>query len=369
MRLPHQALGIAAAAVLGGGVTSAVAIGVAGTGKTRTVTQAVPTVVASEPVAVASTSKALTPRQVYDRSKGSVAYVTAQVTQGGQTGEATGSGFVVSSDGSIVTNAHVVEGATSVKVKVGDGATRSATVTGRDQSTDLALLKVDPGNQRLTALALGDSDRVQVGDPTDAIGNPFGLSRTLTTGVVSALQRQLDAPNGYSIDGVIQTDAALNPGNSGGPLLNDSGRVIGVNSQIESTGSSAGQGSNSGIGFAVPSNTVREVVTQLAHGGKVSHPYAGVQSTDSGSGSGGARVAAVTRGGPAAQAGLEAGDVITAVDGKPVADAAGLSSRIDAHKAGDEIELTVRRSNGTELVKLRLGERPERASQPAPTGP
>ncbi len=180
---------------------------------------------------------------MYESARDSVAFITAKVTQqdagplgGSSSGTATGSGFVISSEGYIVTNAHVVEGASSVKVKVGDGDTKTARVVGEDTSADIALLKVDPGSQTLHALTLADSDNLHVGDATYAIGSPYGLERTLTTGVVSALGRQISAPNGFSIDDVIQTDAALNPGNSGGPLLDSSGRVIGVNSQIESNG-------------------------------------------------------------------------------------------------------------------------------------
>jgi putative serine protease PepD len=178
---------------------------------------------------------------------------------GAASGTATGSGFVVRKDGLVVTNAHVVEGASAIDVKIGDGAAHRATVLGRDASTDLALLKDDAGSQRLAPLALADSAQLQVGAATFAIGNPFGLDRTLTTGIVSALHRRIGAPNGISIANVIQTDAPINPGNSGGPLLDAAGRVIGVNSQIETGG---GNG-NVGIGFAVPSNTVRSVVAQL----------------------------------------------------------------------------------------------------------
>ena len=170
------------------------------------------------------------PHDVYQNAKDSVAYITTQV--------GTGSGFVVSDDGYIVTNAHVVEGANGqIKAKVGDGKTLAAKLVGQDASTDLALLKVDASN--LKPLALGDSSTVQVGDPAYAIGNPFGLDRTLTTGVISALQRQISSPNGFSIDDVLQTDAAINPGNSGGPLFNAAGQVIGVNSQIESPNTEA----------------------------------------------------------------------------------------------------------------------------------
>jgi putative serine protease PepD len=219
-----------------------------------------------------TTTSSLSPRDIYIRAKDSVAYITAQVTQRSSSpfgpressGTATGSGFVVSSGGLIVTNAHVIDGATQVSVKLGDGAALPAKVIGVAASSDLALLKVDAGHT-LTPLTLADSSSVQVGDATAAIGNPYGLDRTLTTGVISAVHRTISAPNGIAIHDVIQTDAALNPGNSGGPLLDDRGRVIGVNSQIESSGSTAtgATGGNTGVGFAVPSNTVERVVRQL----------------------------------------------------------------------------------------------------------
>jgi putative serine protease PepD len=200
-----------------------------------------------------------TAKQVYDGAKDSVAYISATTAQG----QATGSGFVVSSDGLIVTNAHVVEGASEVTVKVGTGGDQlPAKVVGIDTSRDLALLDVDGSD--LPALQLGDSSKVEVGDATYAIGNPYGLDHTLTTGVVSALDRQLQAPDGAVISGAIQTDAALNPGNSGGPLLDASGKVIGVNAQI-ATGGNA-QGGNVGIGFAIPSATVSQFVEQARNG-------------------------------------------------------------------------------------------------------
>src|SRR3954451_4785943 len=266
MKIYRPLLPLAAAAVIGGGAgavaTNALNDDSATTVRTITNTRT-----------VASTSGSSTvesPHDVYQNAKDSVAYVTTQV--------GTGSGFVVSDDGYIVTNAHVIEGAHGqIKAKIGDGKTLDAKLVGQDASTDLALLKVDASN--LKPLALGDSSTVQVGDPAYAIGNPFGLDRTLTTGVISALQRQISSPNGFSIDDVLQTDAAINPGNSGGPLFNAQGQVIGVNSQIESTSNTSdGQAGNVGIGFAIPSNTVKSVISQLRATGKVAHAYLGVQT-------------------------------------------------------------------------------------------
>jgi putative serine protease PepD len=199
--------------------------------------------------------------QIYNASKNAVTYIVADTPEG----QATGSGFVVSKDGLIVTNDHVVDGASQVQVKIGtSNQAQDATVVGADPSRDLALLKVDASN--LPTLSLGDSSSVGVGDPTYAIGNPFGLDHTLTTGIVSALQRSLQAPDGATISGAIQTDAALNPGNSGGPLLDSSGKVIGVNSQIQTGSSSGAEAGNVGIGFAIPSNTVKAFINEAKSG-------------------------------------------------------------------------------------------------------
>jgi putative serine protease PepD len=342
MKSVKPLLPLAAAAVIGGGA------GAVATTALHDDTPTVRTVTNTRTVA-ADSSATMTPHDVYQSAKDSVAYIT--------TGSGTGSGFVVSADGYIVTNAHVVENNNgTIKAKVGDGKQLNAKLVGEDASTDLALLKVDASN--LKPLTLGDSSNVQVGDPAYAIGNPFGLDRTLTVGVVSALQRQIDSPNGFSIDDVIQTDAAINPGNSGGPLFNSAGQVIGVNSQIESTGNSAsgGQAGNVGIGFAIPSNTVKNVVSQLRATGKVSHAYLGVQTGDAKGA--GAQVGAVTAGGPADKAGLQVGDVITSLGGDTVEDASALSSLVDEHKPGDSVEVKVARNGETKTLTVKLGQRP-----------
>src|SRR3954464_4028147 len=331
MKIVKPLLPLAAAAAIGGGA------GAVATNALHDDTPSVRTITNTRTVAATATSTgaAMSPHAVYESAKDSVAYIT--------TGVGTGSGFVVSSDGYIVTNAHVVEGANGqIKAKVGDGKTLDAKLVGQDASTDLALLKVSASN--LKPLALADSSNVEVGDPAYAIGNPFGLDRTLTTGVVSALQREISSPNGFSIDDVIQTDAAINPGNSGGPLFNAAGQVIGVNSQIESTGSSSsgGQAGNVGIGFAIPANTVKSVVDQLRSTGKVSHAYLGVTTGDA-QGTG-AQVGQLTSDGPAADAGLMAGDVITSVGGKAVEDSSALTSIIDSFKPGDKVQVKVARS-------------------------
>src|SRR6201990_1757140 len=193
-------------------------------------------------------------------------------SQGG--GTATGSGIVLDSKAHILTNNHVIEGADKIQVKLGESDKEyTAEVVGTDPASDLALLKVDAPSDELPPLTLGDSSKMEVGDPVVAIGNPFGLDRTVTSGIVSALQRQIQAPNGFSIDNVIQTDAAINPGNSGGPLINADREVIGINSQIETGGSSDG---NVGIGFAIPINTAKEVISELETKGSVEHAYPGI---------------------------------------------------------------------------------------------
>jgi putative serine protease PepD len=246
----------ACALIAGAGGAGIAAVVVDGHGSSSAATAAAPDAGGSRPVAQTTSSTA---KDVYNDAKDSVAYISAQTAQG----TATGSGFVVSSDGKIITNEHVVDGATSVTVKLGvNGKAQTAQVLGADASKDLALLKVDPGSTKLHALSFDDSSKVQVGDNVYAIGNPYGLDHTLTSGIVSALNRDIQAPSGATISGAIQTDAALNPGNSGGPLLDADGKVIGVNSQIATSGSSdsGGEPGNVGIGFAIPSKEVEAFV-------------------------------------------------------------------------------------------------------------
>ncbi len=225
-----------------------------------------------------------------------------------------------------------------------------ATLVGADPSSDLAVIAVDVSADRLEPLSLGSSAGLEVGDGVIAIGSPFGLEGTVTTGIVSALGRTIDAPNGYSITGGIQTDAAINPGNSGGPLLDASGNVIGVNVQIASE-----SGGNDGVGFAIPVDTVRQVASQLAAGKTIERAYLGVSLTNA---SGGARIAAVQSGSPASAAGLRAGDVVTALGDLPIASAADLSSAVAARKPGEHVTLTISRDGSNETVDVTLGTRP-----------
>jgi putative serine protease PepD len=263
-----------------------------------------------------------------------------------------GSGFVYDGDGHIVTNAHVVDGASSVSVKFWNGKTFAARVVGTDASTDLALLKVDAPVSELFPLSLGDSSKVLVGDNVVAIGSPFGLEGTVTSGIVSALHREMTSPNRFTIDDSIQTDAAINHGNSGGPLLDAQGKVVGVTSQIESN-----SGGNEGVGFAIPSNTVRSIASQLISSGKAAHAFLGVVLRDS-SAQTGAAINQVRAGTPAARAGLRAGDVVTAAAGKRIASASELRATINARRPGDTISVTYTRGGQSHTIKVKLAARP-----------
>ncbi len=315
------------------------------------------------PGAAAQDARSRAIRQIYASASPSV--VSVRVREGGSS--ASGTGFVIDADdGTIVTNAHVVSGAGQVQVRFDDrGATTDAKVLGSDESSDLAVLRVDAAKTKsLTSLALADSDTVQVGDLAVAIGYPLGLDRTATAGIISGVGRAIKAPNGFSIDKVIQTDAPINPGNSGGPLLDSAGRVIGVNSQIATAG---GGGGNVGIGFAVPSNTVRQVVPRLRSGGSISRPYVGISTTASTVGQG-AVVADVIAGGPAEQAGVRVGDVVQRIGGKPVQVPEDISTAIEGRKPGDTIDLEVRRAGSQRTLRVRMGTRPQSAPS-VRTGP
>jgi putative serine protease PepD len=289
--------------------------------------------------------------RVYEKASKSVVSI--------RSGSGSGTGFVVDNGGHkiVVTNAHVVDGAARVNVRFGEGhSERSGRVIGRDTSSDLAVVELQGDTSSLPALELADSRQVRVGDQAVAIGNPFGLDRTATAGIVSATGRSIKAPNGFSIDDAIQTDAPINPGNSGGPLLDTGGRVIGVNSQIETAGSGGG---NVGVGFAVSSNTVRAVVPKLAGGQAIARPYIGIQSSDAPGG--GAQIVTVNANTPGQKAGLREGDTITAVDGQTVRQSGDVSRLITGKKPGDQIELQIQRAGRTEKVKLTLGTRPANA--------
>jgi putative serine protease PepD len=271
---------------------------------------------------------------------------------GSQQAQAQGSGFVYDGDGHIVTNEHVVDGASSVSVRFASGQTVRAQVVGTDQSTDVAVLKVDNLPSSAKALTMGNAGSLEVGDGVVAIGSPFGLAETVTSGIVSALDREIQSPNNFAIEGAIQTDAAINHGNSGGPLLDMHGHVVGVNSQIESD-----SGGNDGVGFAIPSSTVKSIADRLIAGGKIEHAYLGVSPADA-AGDSGATLRRVANGTPAASAGLETGDVVTEVDGEKITSSQDLRRVIDEHNPGDKVKVTVRRAGDTKSVTVTLGTRP-----------
>src|SRR5215213_2737684 len=323
----------------------------------------------------ASTNSGRTVQDIYKNEGRGVVFIQSEGVSGGsdlfgqqQQGTATGSGFVVDEDGTIVTNAHVVDGASKVTVSLEEGGDAiDAKVLGVDNDSDVAVLRIDPDGKDLTVLPLGNSSKLVVGDPVVAIGNPFGLQRTVTTGIVSALQRQVDAPSGFPISNVIQTDAAINPGNSGGPLLDAEGRVIGINSQIQTGG---GQGSV-GIGFAVPINTVKSLLPKLETGQTVHHGYLGVVvGTLTGDDatrlkvpvSDGAIISRIDAGSPADKAGLEAHDVIVSLDGKKVATNSDVVSKIAGLQAGDTVTVEYYRHADKHSATVKLAERPKQLS-------
>jgi putative serine protease PepD len=270
---------------------------------------------------------------------------------------ATGTGFVVDKQGHIVTAAHVVDGATSITVKLQDGTTRTATVLGSDDATDVAVIRIDPSGLTLHPLRLGSSSSLAVGQEIAAIGDPFGYDRSLSTGIVSGVDRTIQAPNGFTVAHAIQTDAAINPGNSGGPILNANGEVIGIADQI-ATGSS-GADQSSGVGFAVPIDLVKSQLATLEAGGTVKHAYIGIATAD---GTSGATVSSVTSGGPAAAAGLRAGDVVTRLGGATVPDSSSLVAAIATHRPGDKVDVTVRRGSQTLHLTVTLGTQPAQSA-------
>jgi S1-C subfamily serine protease len=400
----HHLVSLALVCALVGGGVVAVAIAVLHVGQ-RTVTRVVAAPSsASVDAADVSENHVLTARDIYKEAAGGVVFVTSSVEQQVQPsdpfydfalpqvqqGTLTGSGFMVDDNGTILTNAHVIDGATKVTVRGSNNRTVAARIVGRDVSDDLAVLKIDPSGLGLHPLRLGSSRDVQVGDPTIAIGNPFGLDRTLTTGVVSALQRQIQAPNGFKIDHVIQTDAAINPGNSGGPLLDSEGEVIGVNSQLE-TGGAASAG-NIGIGFAIPIDTARQIIPQIEKHGTVQAPFLGVTSETVDQTLAplhlgvkhGALVQTVARGSAAAKAGIRpgtvsaeiagtdielGGDIVIAIDGEPVTGADQLRGLIASHQVGDSVTVTVVRARKEMNVQVTLGPAPAEAATTAGVTP
>ncbi len=387
------AAGLVVAAGLGAGLALGGAALLGGLGSTTTVQELRPDV-RPIPTLEGSSSKGPTINQIYRATAPGVVQVTATEIVNSpavdpffgspfpqtQRQRALGSGFVIDKAGHVVTNYHVIEGARSVEVSFSNNESMKAKIVGSDPSTDVAVLKVDAHSRALTPLRLGNSDAVHVGDPVVAIGNPFGLERTVTTGIVSALQRVITAPNNFSIDHVIQTDAALNKGNSGGPLLDARGDVIGVNSQIQ-TGDPSAQG-NVGIGFAVPIDTVKTVTAELIKTGHAEHAFLGIEAQPvSGTvarlfrlrASEGLLVAKVLPGSAAAKAGLRAGkhtatvagvtypldgDLIVSADGVPVASLDQLRNVIAAKKPGQKVKLEIWRGDSHMTLDVKLGRQP-----------
>ena len=339
----------------------------------------------------------LTAGDIYKRDAPGVVFVRAQIVRRTQSpfdfglpqeqrGEASGSGFVIDKTGTILTNAHVVNGATKVTVQFEDKQSVDAKVLGKDESTDLALLQVDPAGLKLVPLALGTSRTVQVGDPAIAIGNPFGLERTLTTGVISAVKRTIQAPNSFEIDDVLQTDAPINPGNSGGPLIDATGKVIGINSQI-----ATGNGGNGsvGIGFAVPIDTAKEIIPELKQSGRVDRGYLGIGSAitldktlkDLNLPDHGALVQQVVAGGPADRAGIRGGDlsatldnhpiqlggdIIVKIAGKDIRSRTDLQAAVADRTSGEKVKVTLLRGGKVKTVEVTLGERPNTVTADQP---
>src|SRR6478672_3752077 len=337
--LPTPTVTLAAALVAGaligagGGAATYAALS---SGKGTTVVRQV-TVTDGQPT---SSTGSLSVQSIYRLANKGVVEITA--------GQGQGSGFVYDSNGHIITNAHVVEGSSSVSIKFWNGKAYSARVVGTDASTDLAVLKVDAPVSQLFPLTLGDSSSLVVGDQVVAIGSPFGLEGTVTSGIVSALHREMTSPNHFAIDNSIQTDAAINHGNSGGPLLDSQGKVIGVNAQIESN-----SGGNEGVGFAIPSNTVKSIASQLISSGKAEHAFLGVVLSDSSSKTG-AAIGQVRAATPAAKASLRSGDVVIAAAGTEVNSASELRAVINAHRPGDAISVTYTRSGQSHTVTVKL---------------
>lgn len=377
-------------AVIGGAIVAVIfglliATGVVG-GKEKTVIQS------GVSTATASDGEFRSVNSIFKESSPGVVSIKTKVGSGGseafgqtQGGTASGTGFVISEDGYIVTNAHVVENNQSDPiVEFADNKSVTAKIVGRDASNDIAVLKVNPDDHDLKPLPLGKSAGLEVGSPVVAIGNPFGLNQTVTTGIVSALQRSISAPNNFTISNVIQTDAAINPGNSGGPLLDASGKVIGVNSQIATSGTSEG---NVGIGFAVPIDTVKKIIPQLEKNGKVDYAYLGVTTTsltpdlaakiNFGGNKDGALVQCIVKDGPAAKSGMSSGSDTATIDGQQVTIDGDLIIKIDdtdvnssedvqkavlAKQTGDEIKVTVVRAGKEKALTAKLGSRPATTS-------
>jgi putative serine protease PepD len=360
---------------LGGGVAGAGLLLLTGAGDGTTTTTTVTTATTAAAAQRSDASTGLDARTLYANANPGVVDITSRgISSSGaggspfggpsQSATATGTGFVVDGKGHIATAAHVVEGASSISVKFQDGTTRTAKVLGTDEATDVAVLSVDPSGVTVHPLALGSSASLAIGDQVAAIGDPFTYDRSLSTGVVSGLDRTISAPNGFTVAHAIQTDAALNPGNSGGPVLDASGRVIGIVDQIATNGSSQ---TSSGVGFAVPIDLVRSELSKLEAGQTVRHAYFGVSTSDLGTGTAGALIQSVSSSGPAASAGLRSGDVVTRIGSAAIRGTNDLVAAVAAHAPGDRAQVTVKRGSSTHTVTVTFGTQPTQAAQSGQT--
>ena len=393
-RFSRRATGTAAvalvAAVIGGGTVAVVESSTSG----GTVIERVTTPAAVTPVSSVSSGAATAVdfSRIYAQRRPGLVSITLTVPDsqgsGGQGGTATagGSGVIIDEEGHILTNEHVVDGATKVQVELSTGKTVTAKVVGADKLTDVALLDIDVPATQLDPVPLGDSSKIAIGDPVLAIGDPFGYQASASAGIVSGLDRSIEAPNGFTITGAIQTDAAVNHGNSGGALLNAQGELVGIPSQIADSGVNA----NVGVAFAVPVDTAKTVIASIEQSGQVEHAWLGVSTADvdanlaqtSGVGANtGALITGVTANGPAAKAGLTGGNrvatdnsaqvcvggpVVTALNDTPIASASDLQKAVDAQKPGSTVTLRITDSDGTaRSVSVTLGTRPASAAQPA----
>ena len=344
---------------IAGGVIAVVVASGGGTTHSTTTTVVQPSSASSIPTSLSS-GRGLTVNQIYRQaSPGVVDIMVTATSSGGSLGQFGGSqqtqgegaGVVYDNKGDILTDEHVVASATSVKVKFQDGLVADAKVLGTDPSTDVAAIHVNVPASELHPIPFADSSAAQVGDPVVAIGSPFSLPETTTAGIVSAVGRSIQAPNNYTITGAIQTDASINPGNSGGPLLDATGHVLGLNDQIQTN-----SGSSAGVGFASPSNTVARIANQIIAGQTVKHSYVGVELNATSTG--GAEVTTLQPGSPATAAGIQQGDLITAIDGKPISSTEQFIATIDSYAPGETVTLTVKRGGQTHTIKVTLGTRP-----------
>lgn len=360
MKRLSRLIPIVAGAVAGGAIALAVASGSSSHSTTTTVVQQ--SAGAGVPMSLSST-KGETINQIYRSASPGVVDITVTSTtntpsfgpfgQGGQQQtQGEGAGVVYDSKGDILTDEHVVAGATSVKVNFQDGLTTNATVVGTDPSTDVAVIHVNVPSSQLHPIPFADSSSAQVGDPVVAIGSPFSLPETTTAGIVSAVGRSIQAPNNYTITGAIQTDAAINPGNSGGPLLDANGHVLGLNDQIQTN-----SGSSAGVGFAVPSNTASHIANEIIGGHPVRHAYVGVEL--SATSTGGAQIQSVSPGSPASSAGLQNNDVITQLNGQTIGSTQQFIETVDTYSPGQTVTMTVKRGGKTIQIKVKLGTRPK----------